>query len=1345
MIKPRPGSGFALVISLVLMAFILLLLLSISTLVRVELHSASTAVRTLEARQNALLGLNVALGELQAAAGPDQRVSARADILSESHASKSRLVGVWSSAPDDSSAGGPAYNRGDLVRWLVSDATGAGYNTVEARDPGNGGDFVPLLWTGSLADQNADGLPDDSDEAVVVDLRETTITGRNGVSQSGRYAWWVEDEGVKARINLTRSADDTVLDLNALKNRAVLEAGSFRTSDVSGLSGLEALDLQDKAEALASYTQLGFLPGAGTEALRKDYFGDLTLWSLGLQTDVKNGGLKRDLSLAFEMDDAKFNASEFAAGGNESYLVPLLDSEISVQPVFVLPNATGIDAHGPVWHLLRDYYRIYHRMEKPMTDPTFDAQVFGPNLNHDRYDLGSGNIGGGNILKQQPALKYGGGLLQEQGNTPYIETHRFDADRSNNRAAAFYRIKEGAQVAMDEAGDPYRAHGSAGFTPIVSASYMPYLMRMVDEFGLQFTDRVLVPTGEVDPSTGDPITNQLYRMAWKTRNTHVIHNPYNVKLRHRDLNVRFAGIRYWISAFDEDGGDTANLYDSNGNQILLPPEEYLFNEKPTRNFTDHRATIQAGTMAPGEIQAYEGLLINDASTYSNPVAASSNWHDSGAGGNKLEGAIRVPDPQPNDPDKTKWESYPLYIDAGPEGRTRFTFISRFQGPATTHSLANWNDKFNGHEYSYGLFKLHYFMDNGGLFNKNNPRWPMASDLETYFLGPGRDYGKRAPTAPRTKGAIYFPMEDSDFIEGPDNFKAEKGFPTAYSIGGDALQPVNHTSAQNPFPLIAYDLLLKPSELVASSGENLRYPVFALTNPLAPVRDNKNILPLDDWEKESDDPDSDGSGFHVLSPGWSLSVRQPSAGVGVDYRSWGASSGQGGGGVDRPVLLELPTAPVLSLGKLQFANITVHDHMPALAIGNSLASPYVPRDADHKIYKNRYFKERVFFDISYLMNEALWDSCFFSSLSIPYDAVSDDYDESGRKVRETFDAAFPVAAGADPEPLPNPRVALLLNRGGEDLETVRDEKLFDSVGDPAADGYRRSAENLVVKGAFNVNSTSVDAWMAVLSGARGQPVYRSGQTGATNVDASDTPYARFAQPVGGEASGSEASSLEAWSGFRALPETQLRELAEHIVSEIKDRSGEAGFPFLSLGSFVNRRLSNDASGSGLRGVLQAAIDRTTGINQGMHNDLNKITAEGLDTGLVDFTAAENINLATGADASAAATGADASAAMTAPTYLLQADLLQAIGSFLTARSDTFRIRAYGESRHPVDGQVIGRAWCEAVVQRVPEPIQPAAGFSSGDPEYWSALDAGEPTPFGRRFEIVSLRWLDEDEI
>ncbi|MDA8735813.1 hypothetical protein N9M57_00335 [Opitutales bacterium] len=62
---PENCQGFALVIALSLMAFVLLLLLSITTLVQVETQSAQISVTQNEAEQDALLGLQEALGALQ--------------------------------------------------------------------------------------------------------------------------------------------------------------------------------------------------------------------------------------------------------------------------------------------------------------------------------------------------------------------------------------------------------------------------------------------------------------------------------------------------------------------------------------------------------------------------------------------------------------------------------------------------------------------------------------------------------------------------------------------------------------------------------------------------------------------------------------------------------------------------------------------------------------------------------------------------------------------------------------------------------------------------------------------------------------------------------------------------------------------------------------------------------------------------------------------------------------------------------------------------------------------------------------------------------------------------------
>lgn len=94
---------------------------------------------------------------------------------------------------------------------------------------------------------------------------------------------------------------------------------------------------------------------------------------------------------------------------------------------------------------------------------------------------------------------------------------------------------------------------------------------------------------------------------------------------------------------------------------------------------------------------------------------------------------------------------------------------------------------------------------------------------------------------------------------------------------------------------------------------------------------------------------------------------------------------------------------------------------------------------------------------------------------------------------------------------------------------------------------------------------------------------------------------------------------------------------------------------------------------------------------------------------------------------------------APKYITQADILAKIGAGLTARSDTFTIRAYGEVVNPTTGDISSRSWCEAVVQRLPAYVE-----DSVDP--WAAPAAGSDSQtFGRKFQIISFRWLSPNEI
>ena len=107
----------------------------------------------------------------------------------------------------------------------------------------------------------------------------------------------------------------------------------------------------------------------------------------------------------------------------------------------------------------------------------------------------------------------------------------------------------------------------------------------------------------------------------------------------------------------------------------------------------------------------------------------------------------------------------------------------------------------------------------------------------------------------------------------------------------------------------------------------------------------------------------------------------------------------------------------------------------------------------------------------------------------------------------------------------------------------------------------------------------------------------------------------------------------------------------------------------------------------------------------------------------------------------------------PGDITQANLLLPLAPRLNARSDTFRIRGYGEA-HSTDGtKILARATCEAVVQRFPEYMDPDTDAANNEP--WDeATDPVSPSAsklnpvnqrFGRRFKVIRFRWLNEAEI
>ena len=1250
------------------MSFILLMLLAFTTLTRVETDSSKTALNQLHAQQQAILGLQLALGELQKSTGPDQRVSAPADLLSATHESRANVVGVWS-------------RNDQLINWLASDARDTNgtlrtdYNTYEMPDE-EGSDSIVMVGTGSLTNPNSTAIS--AGKKIVLNTANTRTLGNNG-EQTGRFAWWIGDEGTKAKIN--RSREQT---LNLERSILELSSPSITRPDVlDGLSDIDFFAAKD-ASSLIKLADLELLEG-GKEGIGNPYFHDLTTYSVGLMVDVKNGGLKKDLSLAFEMDDADFNASEFGSGGLNTINAPGVGE---VQPIFTIA-ANG--AHGPVWHLLRDYYRLYHLIENPWNDPKLDARVFGPNMNHSRLNMPRKAFNDSAVnIDWQPAIAMAGGKAKLQPHTfgkdegqalisdqDSITTGRGDQKDAN--AVIEFSMNPEDSIRQSN-GDPLNGGGTMPI--MLSANYMPYMMRYLGETGVWF--------GTKKPKTDDPDDPEtMSTLNIASRERFIMHNPYNVTLVHGDIAIDAFGGELGFHLFDKDDKSIkfkeVGKDKDTGDKVLEDVKDGTWMQVSRR-----KLRMQANELEPGQIITYQA---NDygSNNYS-AIGTDPTWHH-----------FKTSNKDGND----GWLFEPPVDDANP--LTLAVFGSDITNIMRTGSLGNQNEV----SFSTLFFSTHLRDGNAQRNDKTiEHRWPMASVIDTAVVLPGSKFdGTDKPS-----GLAHFYPEATD---------SKKIYPYYLSneVNTFTITPADlaiHSTQNNAKPMLTLDVLLKPAEYDRS---NTRYPAFTRSNPLAPVKDNKNLLPLDDL---TNDTDTLKGGFPKVSPDMAVDYTNSSTmGLTGALNTWGPTDGMIAR-VDAPVLIELPTSPVLSIGKLQHANLSVHAHMPALAVANSLASVYIPPAKTYETYQNNYGKNRVFYDLSYLMNEALWDSYFFSSLSVPYDDT-DFYSPVTGKILETFNNAFETGT----TPLPNPRNKLF-TIAGEDSKSV-EEKLFDGNA-IKEDAYKRIAENLVCDGSFNVNSTSVDAWRTVLSGARDLSVYQSGQNSPTLIPNASTTFLRHNRPKEGYWDGVSDLDKEAWAGFRSLSDANITDLAEAIVTELKARvANNNNQPYLSLGDFVNRELED--SESGRCGLLQAAINRAA-LNQSfLDNSLSTIDSSSLSNPTIGkFNSPDNI---------LEAWISNATASMSAPTYLMQADILQAIGSFISVRSDTFKIRSYGDYRDPLTGEVLSEVWYEAIVQRIPEPVTPDGAFTPAQPEYWNA--ARPENPFGRRYKIISIRQLPQGEV
>ncbi|MBQ6941319.1 MAG: hypothetical protein IJN23_02010 [Akkermansia sp.] len=1226
--------GFALIASLTLLALLAMLacciLAQVASLNRFSTHD----VILTQARQQALIGLDAAIAELQEALGPDQRISARSAILAdEANGVPPHLLGVWDSwnAPlygklADGRSIGSTYSPGRrsmFRRWLISSRTPEQTRDFDAaaqlscRKPG---ERICLLGEGTL------GKEAPRSHHVYADLFYMPLESRT----RGGFAWWVSGENQKASISVPRAAG-TRYPVEALR----------RTWDTPAAMPVDYLDARalpaamEQADKLVSVAGLALLrneemPQAGTP-----WFSDYTTTSCSLLTNAAHGGLKQDLCLLLNKES--LDKTPFAPTG---------ESDAPLVPEPWLPQRNMRIPIGS-WQTLHAYYNCWPNASQK--DEHVTTRLVGSVREH-HTRLG-GSVFDSRLRYDAPAA--------EAGESTYLDLRsrqRGDAGAGYARSPVMlaYLCNVAMGVEKLESGENQL---SLYYSPLF-LWWNPYNVPM--RIGGRRMWAVAAPFKTMPLESFADIGQ--FGRRWS-----------GYGMVRANESVMAGGVRKvrpelgFMSSLDGGEYFQNSLHDAYEDIVFRPGEVLIFT--PGKNKFGKGSTGEQSA-APGENPWIPGYQADTVATWYSPMYRSFAA-----------------------PEQIRRQTmFGLRLGCSPERLTDsrlmaggvpdcITVAHGFGGissaaPAPHPLDAQVNDISSEKGkliHSPQRFLLDWFGEPHTAWNRILTE-PMnwAGDVQSLNQAPYyvASIGVVAKSAnPSVDSAVYRSCD----------FRTKHWLHSSPAFWGASIRQADHQQRQyHPYQLavlpVSGGMLASPVSSVGRNGtiginESGEQVSFAAVSEL-PVHPPFSLA---------------GFAGMRLHPGW---FRTPPG----------------------------ENAPQLALQRMQYQS-----GVPGVGIGNSFADPCLPPD---KVYISHSEKDKPltlqneFYDHALLVNDALWDRWFCSSVS---DMPSDD----GKR---TIPARYTL------EQFLKGRNTLPVSRYVRAGSSLSSEKALKRI--MQGDGWKIIAAHLMVNGGFNVNSTSVAAWKAVLQGlAARQLVTAEGgrlrmvepkkhplnvtfsRFMLSTTDKSTDSVGSYSPMQGSETFRPEATpGTTAWSEVRMLTPADIARLAEEMVRQVKARG-----PFLSMSDFINRRLDEKGGDAALKGALQAAIDRTD-----INRDFREVQVTPQQGSLYRFPKAEQGDLHTAA-----------------PGYLIQSDVLASLGNILTVRDDTFTVRAYGCVRND-QGAVLSQCWCEATVQRSIDYVDPtdsptAAEFSTKLKHTGSLSRINRV--FGRRMRITSFKWLD----
>jgi hypothetical protein len=1267
---------------MVLLTLVAIAMLSLST---IEQRSSGGGANEADrmARANARMALMMALGELQKAAGPDQRVTATSTLLGDSGNTytsgttavdgKKHWVGVW-----DTSSYSPATpDAKTFVRWLVSGDQDQLDTIADAGTAASAADMV--IFEGVDASGNPD--PDGPDSVKVPKVEVATTSGNTSY-----YAYWVEDQGVKADLewNETLASDTSAAELERAQVRRLSASsgpdygvlgGPFASGVTYPLKeGGSNTWIDDMAKAF-SPADMGLVMGSTADhsAWIKANRHNMAMKVRGVMADVKKGGLRRDLSLAFEMDGDKeivrknpatnawdpalFNqqVGEFVGSGNgddpsaagydllsapakpfglptyERLLWRHYNADDSGSPFNQsLPVASvfrneRLVMRGPNWWALRDYYNLYKRLSGTGGNYAMKARAYYPNRSTERWLA----------LSDQHEVHHTGQTWDRE----YVTNGRTDP--------------YGSSTGINAGGYRY------AYRP-AQAPYAPVCLGHTALIGIQARD--------YDATLPKPLS-----LALTLDPLFYLWNPYNRRITCDQMTLILGnGVPGDVKFKITDGAEAPTVYTKSIYGLLTNNVTYLKGSKII--------FLLKGpfTLEPGEVviaSPLPGGAANPTGT-GEMALGYSLANDTGVIMTKLDGQ------------NTIRTSLNATVD--------FTFLR-----TNVTSSDGGNDA--AHELDVSLTKAGWSLGQilADLHRKVGDQ--TQHNLQVLWSG---DQGMSRYTNPAGTDASTYVRSElmSNLIDIP---------------GGAVPQKVIFG---------AHGLLIKPTspgggDTADPSGVNLHpSEIFSRLNPRT-------------WHMQRDmyQASSPNQIYLHATANTDFAVRDL---MGIDYSGssrgafWGLSY-QNTGSTHVP-MCNIPSSPMMSLADFAHANLSYNSTDPFRAVGNSWSCPMISPDQAFGLVRPSTWDQRAQ-DFSWLINDALFDRYYFSGIAPDFTIGTGGYSATGT-LKATLDNFYGVTGTSYKDAKANPAVAPHVPAGktADDIVT----ELTPTVSN--GDGYKKMGAYSLIKGAFNVNSTSVKAWEALLRANKDLAVQYA-EAGASAA-AGGSPFPSSGAPNAPGIGGAKPY----WSGFSRLTDAQIASLAAGIVDQVKLRG-----PFMSISDFVNHKMGTVNNATSYTGAIQAALDIESGTGGSGINAVSKAAAT--NSAAVDANSIAGTISYPSRYFPHPGPISQRRSSEAIPTDITQADILRPLAPRLSARTDTFRVRGYGEVTD-ADGNVIAKAMCEAVVQRLPEYVD--AETDPNDNEPWDEFDPDAAAAdtlnatnkiYGRRFEIQSFRWLDESEV